>query len=162
MSFFTDIQHKTRDDAGCAVWRLSCCNGHPAIRKNGKIVLVRRAVWTDEHGEIPDGKIIRMTCETPKCIHPEHMELTTYKKVAKQLGAIGVMSGSVRSAKIAETKRKKYAKLTPDAVHEIRTSNETGRAMAKKYKVNEKHISQIRLNKCWKDFQNPFLSLIKT
>jgi hypothetical protein len=161
MGLFTDIQHRTRDDAGCAVWRFSCCNGHPAMRKDGKTVLVRRAIWTDAHGEIPDGKIIRMNCETPKCIHPDHMELTTYKRLGKQLGALGMMSGTVRSAKIAETKRKKYAKLTAEAVDEIRTSNETGRAMAAKFQVDEKHISRIRLNKCWKQFSNPFAGLAR-
>jgi len=40
MSLFTDIQHRTIDDAGCAVWRFSCCNGHPAMRKDGKTMLV--------------------------------------------------------------------------------------------------------------------------
>jgi hypothetical protein len=159
MSLFTDIQHRTRDDAGCAVWRFSCCNGHPAMRQGGKTVLVRRAIWQDLHGDIEPGKIIRMTCETEKCINPDHMELTTYQRLAKQLGALGIMSGPIRSAKIADTKRAKYAKLTAEAVREIRSSPESGRAMAKKFDVDEKHISRIRLNHCWKDFTSPFSGL---
>lgn len=159
MSLFTDIQHRTTDDAGCAVWRYSCCNGHPAFRHEGKTVLVRRALWQDEHGEIPDGKIIRMTCETPKCVHPEHMTLTTYRRLGKELGALGLMSGPVRSAKIAATKRAKYGKLTAEAVRDIRSSPETGRAMAAKYGVDEKHISRIRLNRTWREFSSPFAGL---
>jgi hypothetical protein len=159
MSLFTDIQHRTRDDAGCAVWRFSCSNGHPAMRQDGKAVLVRRAIWQDKHGDIEPGKIIRMTCETIGCVHPDHMQLTTYQRLAKQLGSLGLMSGPVRSAKIAATKRAKYAKLTPDAVQEIRTSEETGRAMAKKFNVDEKHISRIRLNHCWKQFSSPWSGL---
>jgi hypothetical protein len=159
MSLFDDLLKKTIDDAGCAVWMLSCCNGHPAMRAGKKTVLVRRAIYSDLHGEIPSGKIIRMTCETKNCIHPQHMEMTTYKRLGKQLGALGIMSGPIRSSKIAATKRAKYSKLTHDAVNEIRSSQESGRAMAKKFGVNEKHISRIRLNRCWRDFSNPFYQL---
>lgn len=159
MSLFTDIQHRTRDDAGCAVWRFSCCSGHPAMRHEGKTMLVRRVIWQDEHGEIEPGKIIRMTCETPKCVNPEHMTLTTFQKLAKQMGALGKMSGPIRSAKIAATKRDKYAKLTPADVHEIRSSDAKGRDMAKKFNVDEKHISRIRLNHCWRQFSSPWAGL---
>jgi hypothetical protein len=159
MSLFERLIGKTVDDAGCAVWQLSCINGHPATRIGKKTVLVRRAIWEDLHGKIEPGKIVRMTCETEKCIDPDHMELTTYQRLAKQLGALGIMSGPIRSAKIADTKRAKYAKLTAEAVREIRSSPESGRAMAKKFDVDEKHISRIRLNHCWKDFTSPFSGL---
>lgn len=159
MSLFTDIKHRTQDDAGCAVWRYSCCNGHPAMRHEGKTMLVRRAIWQDEHGDIQPSKIVRMTCDTPKCVNPEHMTLTTFQKLAKEMGALGKMSGPIRSAKIAATKRAKYSKLTLEDVHEIRTSDATGRAMAAKFNVDEKHISRIRLNHCWKQFSSPWTGL---
>jgi hypothetical protein len=159
MSLFTDIQHRTRDDAGCAVWRFSCCNGHPAMRQGNKTVLVRRAIWQDLHGDIEPGKIIRMTCETPGCVHPDHMHLTTFQRLAKQLGSLGVMSGPVRSAKIAASKRAKYAKLTPDAVQEIRSSNQLGKDLAKKFQVSQAHISKIQKNKCWRQFSSPWAGL---
>ena len=159
MSLFTTLLDRTADDAGCAVWQKSCCNGHPAMRQNDKTVLVRRAVWIDMHGPIPAGKIIRMTCETPKCIHPDHMAITTHQKLAKENGAKGLMSGPVRSAKIAATKRAKHAKLTNADVLEIRSSPEKGRAMAAKHGVDEKHISRIRRHQCWRDFSNPFAGI---
>jgi len=161
MSLFKSLIGKTIDDAGCAVWKLSCCNGHPAMRKNGKTVLVRRAVWEDENSAIPAGNIVRMTCETKNCITPWHMELTTFSKLGKQMGSLGRMSGPLRSAKIAATKRAKHSKLTNDDVVEIRSSLETGRAMAVKFGVNETHISRIKRNKCWKDFTNPFSGLAR-
>ena len=129
------------------------------MRKDGKTMLVRRAIWQDLHGEIEAGKIVRMTCETLKCIHPKHMTLTTYKRLGKEMGAQGKMSDPVRSAKIAATKRAKYGKLTAEAVSDIRSSPETGRAMAVKYGVDEKHISRIRLNHCWKQFSSPWTGL---
>jgi len=159
MSIFEKLMSKTVDDAGCAVWHLSCCSGHPAVRINKKTVLVRRVIWEEFHGKIDPGKIVRMTCGAQKCIDPNHMELTTYLRLAKKLGAIGIMSGHLRSAKIAATKRAKYAKLNAQAVQEIRSSQESGRAMAEKFNVSEKHISRIRLNQSWKDFTSPFLGL---
>jgi hypothetical protein len=159
MRLFTQLIDRTIDDAGCAVWKQSCCNNHPAFRKDGKTMLVRREIWKDINGEIPAGKIIRMTCETDKCVTPEHMEVTTYQRLAKQLGKIGAMSGPLRSAKIAATKRAKYAKLTHDAVIEIRSSNETGKALAEKFQVAQAHISKIQLGKCWKQFSSPWAGL---
>jgi hypothetical protein len=87
------------------------------------------------------------------------MEVTTYQRLAKQLGKIGAMSGPLRSAKIAATKRAKYAKLTHDAVIEIRSSNETGKALAEKFQVAQAHISKIQLGKCWKQFSSPWAGL---
>lgn len=159
MSLFTDIQHRTRDDAGCAVWRFSCCNGHPAMRQGSKTVLVRRAIWQDAHGDIESGKIIRMTCETTGCVHPDHMQLTTYKRLAKHLGSLGIMSGPVRSAKIAATKRKSQAKLTAAMVLEIRQSSEKTKTLAEKFGVAQAHISKIRVGKCWRDFLSPWAGL---
>jgi hypothetical protein len=157
MSLFTDIQHRTRDDAGCAVWRFSCCNGHPAMRHEGKTKLVRRAIWEDLHGQIAEGEVIRMTCETVNCVHPDHMELTTYRKIAKDCGKQGLMSGKTRSAKIAATKQSKYSTLTKEQVIEIKNSPQTGRHFAKKYCISENLVSKIRTGKTWKDWSNPFM-----
>lgn len=157
MSLFTDLIDRTRDDAGCAVWMQACCNGHPAFRKDGKTKLVRRAIWEDLNGQIPEGQVIRMTCETVKCVRPEHMELTTYRKIAKDCGKLGLMSGKTRSAKIAATKQAKYSTLTKEQVNEIKNSPQTGRHFAKKYCISENLVSKIRTGKTWKDWSNPFM-----
>jgi hypothetical protein len=159
MQLFTHLIDNIIDDAGCWVWQKSCANGHPAFRENGKGKLVRREVWKEMKGEIPAGKIIRMTCETNKCVHPEHMVATTYKEVAEHMGKLGLMSGPVRSAKIAAVKRATCAKLTDEAVIEIRTSNETGRKLAEKFKVSQSHISKIQKGKCWRQFSSPWAGL---
>ena len=152
------LQHTT-DDGDCLVWTRSCCNGHPAARVGSKTVLVRRVLWADLHGEIPVGSIVRMTCSTPLCINPDHITLTTYQRLGKQLGALGVMSGPERSAAIARTKRKTQAKLTDAAVRDIRTSDETTIVMAARYGVAQAHISKVRKHKAWRDFSSPFNGL---
>lgn len=139
------LEH-TIDDAGCRVWQRCCCNGHPAVRRAGRTELVRRLIWEQMHGPIPAKKIVRMTCETRLCIEPEHMSITTYQRLAKELGAIGVMSGPIRSARIAATKLRTSA-VTPDIVDEIRNSAETGVAMAARMGLSPNLVSKIRLHK---------------
>ena len=153
------IKSKCTDDGGCLVWPLSCCNGHPATRVGTKTMLVRRVVWAELHGEIPAGHIVHMTCTTPLCVEPEHMELTTFKKLGNKLGALGVMSGPVRSAAIARAKRKTHAKLTDEAVRDIRNSSELGRVLAERHGVSQAHVSKVQLHKAWREFSSPFNGL---
>lgn len=154
-----DLRHHCTDDAGCLIWQRGCCNGHPATRVDGKTRLVRRVLWEAAHGPIPAGRIVRVTCGNVLCINPECTELTTYQRLGKQLGALGVMSGPVRSAAIARAKRKTHGKLNNAAVRDIRTSDETGVALSKKYGVNQAKISAVRLGKVWRDFSSPFAGL---
>lgn len=150
----------TKDDGGCKIWRGACTNGHPSTRLNGKCQLVRRVVWSELNGPIESGKIIRCTCQTPGCINPEHLEKTTYKKLGKEMGAIGLMSGPVRSAKIAATKRaSKQSKITEADARRIRYGNETLAVLAAELGINQAHVSKIRIGKAWREFSNPFQGL---
>jgi hypothetical protein len=154
------IKARTHDDAGCAVWGGACVNRtHPAINTSTGIKLVRRLVWEAANGPIPAGKIIRCTCGTPRCVNAEHLELTTFKKLGKELGALGFMSGQKRSAKIASTKRKTHSKLTQEAVDAIRASSETTAVLGERYSITQAHVSKVRLHKVWRDFSSPWAGL---
>jgi len=147
----------TDDDAGCMVWRGGCINGHPSA---GRGEIVRRMLWTGLNGPIEPGKIIRCTCGTPKCINPEHLEKTTYRKVATELGALGVMSGQKRSAAIARTKRSgPQAKITDEDVRRIRFGGELLRELSADLGINIATVSKIRLGKVRKDFSSPWSGL---
>lgn len=96
-----------------------------------------------------------------RCINIEHCELMTYRKLAKQLGAQGVMSGPVRSAKIAAVKRAgKQAKVSQEAVRAIRASDEPVAVLAERYGVAAATISKYRLGQCRREFTaNPWQGL---
>lgn len=161
MTLAETLLANARDDGGCLIWLGACCNKHPAHRVDGKTRLVRRTLFTDLVGPIEPGKIIRATCETPKCIQPEHLEKTTYRRLAKELGARGVMSGPKRSAKIAAAKRAgTQAKLTQADVARIRHGNETGVQLARELGVNERTVSKIRRGLVWRDFSSPWAGLV--
>ena len=157
----TRLLSKTIDDAGCMVWQGACCNDHPAFRIGKKTLLVRRYIWAQTHGrEIPAGHVVHVTCDTPRCVNPDCIKLTTYKAIAQAKGALGLMSGPVRSAAIARVKRAgPQCKLTPQDVAEIRTSNDLGRVLAQRYGVAQAHVSKVQLHKAYRDFSNPFAGL---
>lgn len=149
----------SHEDGDCLIWDgFASTRQHPVMRLAGKIVQVRRAVWAELHGSIPDGRIVRVTCGSPLCINPKHMMLTTHRDLALSLGP-AVMGGPVRSAAVARVKRKQCGKLNDDAVRDIRSSNDTAVFMAAKYGVCASVVSQVRLGKAWRDYTSPFAGL---
>jgi hypothetical protein len=141
------------EDGDCLRWIAACCNGHPSMRVNGKSTLVRRVLWERKHGAIPAGHIVRCTCETPRCINVDHCEVTTYRKLGKQLGALGVMSGWVRSAKIAAVKRaSQQARISQEDARAIRNSDEKLSVLAARYGISESTASRIKLGRVRREF----------
>lgn len=151
----------SHEDGDCIVWTGGCCNGHPAIRIDGKTTLVRRALWVQANGFIPPGRVLRCTCGTSKCINLDHCEAMTYKAIAKIEGAAGKMSDPVRSAKIAAAKRAgSQAKITQEQAREIRTSDEPLAALGARYGISESTASRIKRNTVRREFGgNPWQGL---
>lgn len=143
------------EDGDCLRWTGSVIrtgNGHPCRRlPDGRSVLVRRHVWESVRGPIPPGKILRCSCETPLCI--AHVRLTTYRGAALEDGARGLMGGAVRSARIAETKRRgPQAKLTQEAVRAFRAGNESAAEFARRHGVSESVAYRIRRHEVRREF----------
>jgi hypothetical protein len=148
------IKANTVEDGDCLRWTAGCCSGHPAMRwGDKKSAMVRRVLWEEVNGPIPPGKILRCTCETPKCVNIEHAKLATYRGVALELGAVGVMSGPVRSARIAAVKRAgKQSRISQDDARTIRESEDKGADLAQRYGISEGTVSKIRLGKVRREF----------
>ena len=148
------------DDGGCMVWQGGHNNGHPSVRINGETKLLRRLLWEREHGDIPTGLVVRMTCGTRSCVNPKCAEIITRGEMAKINGAKGHSSGMARSAAIASVKRAgRQAKLTPLAVIDIRTSGDTQSVLAARWGVSQGHISNVKSQKTYRDFSSPWFGL---
>jgi hypothetical protein len=140
------------DDAGCLVWQGCSCNGHPAYRIGGRIQLVRRTLFTELVGPL-DGRIVRMTCGTKGCITPKHIEAISRTAFAHEMGALGKMSGPVRSASIQRAHRARpEAKLTQAGVDRIRLGTETATALAKALGVGAGHIRKVMAGTVHRDY----------
>ena len=148
------------EEGECLIWPLGCCNGHPAVRADGKTQLVRRLLWQELHGPIPAGKVIKTSCGDKLCVNADHMLLTTHQRIAAENGKAGIMSGPIRSARIAAVKRAgQQAKLRDADVHRIRLGTETGVQLARELGVSQAHISKVRRGQCRVDFASPFAGL---
>ena len=156
------VDARSTEDGDCLRWTGTVYNGHPGGTIDGKKVLIRRELYEAKHGPIPKGRVIRCTCTTPLCVEEEHFQLSTYKAIAKACGALGLMSGPVRSARIAATKRAStQAKITQEAARAIRSSDETGAVLAKRHNLSEATISKIRNHQVRREFAgNPWAGLV--
>ena len=149
MSSLAQYLHARIDEDGagdCWRWTGYAYNGHPGGTFAGCRFLARRAMYELRNGAIPAGRIIQRVCETPLCVNPEHLKLTTHKSVANEVGARGGMSGPVRSARIAAAKRtSSQAKITQEQARDIRISDEAPRLVAERYgaRVGERDASKL-------------------
>lgn len=152
---------RTAEDGDCLRWTGTLYNGHPGGTLDRKKILIRRALYERANGPIPAGKIIRCTCNTPLCVQLKHCKLTTYRDVAKECGALGLMSGPVRSARIAATKRAgTQAKISQDDARAIRASEEPQIVLAERYHIAQATVSKIRLWQVRREFVgNPWTGL---
>lgn len=86
-------------------------------------------------GPIPTDKIIMHTCDNPPCVNPAHLRIGTKAE---------------NNADTAKKRRHNYGlshwngRLSNDDVAAIRASNESRKALAKRYGVDYSHIWRIK------------------
>lgn len=148
-----------RDDlTGCLIWRGSVTNGngYPQMRFAGRAALVRRVAYMLIRGRILPGRQIGLqpSCHC-LCVDPDHLAQRT-----RSQAITGHQVAPAVRAKIARTKRERHGKLTPAIASEIRMSSDTYQALADRYGVNKSLVGRIRRGEAWRDYANPFTSLI--
>ena len=147
----TYVDTRTVPDGNCLRWVGTTYNGHPGGTVAGKKLLIRRALYEAAHGPIPKGRILRCVCETPLCV--VCVKLTTYRAVALECGARGLMAGPVRSARIAKAKRAgPQAKITQDDARAIRQSDEPLSVWAQRLNIGIGTVSKIRRGQVRREF----------
>lgn len=120
-------------------------DGYPKIQVNKKPYMMSIFIYEQCFGEIPEGYVVRHTCDNPLCINPEHL-------------IIGTNADNVRD-KVERGRTVSFpgelnpmAKLTEKQVLEIRKLLKEGWTMteiAKKFNVSRKAISKIHNRKSW-------------
>ncbi len=132
---------------GCWIWggTIQKRDGYGVFAtKPGKQVKAHRYVYELFGNKIPSGAHLLHRCDNRKCVNPDHMFIGTNRENTADRVAKGRSAHGVKSAK---------AKLTPDAVTEIRRLLAAGESMssvARLFGVTAQSIFLIKRGDTWK------------
>ena len=136
LSLDEHIERRWVQDGDCVVHHLRPDVG-VQVTLDGEVVLAHRAVWERANGPIPEGLVVRHSCDRGSCVVLEHMVL-------------GTQGDNMRDKAERGRARNGQGKLTEDDVRAIRASTATNRELSKQYGVRMMHISAIRNHRAWR------------
>lgn len=133
--FFNHV--KKLPDGGCWKWTgAKRPDGYGIVIHNRAWARAHRISWMLRHGKLPDaGVLLCHTCDNRLCVNPDHLFEGTPADNARD---------AVAKRRFAFNERHGNARLTPDEVRDIRRSALPQSKLAKKYRVNQSHISRIK------------------
>jgi hypothetical protein len=124
--------------------------GYICTRRRGRAEKAHRVAWELTNGPIPPGEgfhgfVVMHLCDNRKCCNPAHLKLGTQAENMRDMHRKGRNSGPFGDTH-------KNAKLTCEAVREIRAANDwtRDREFAAKFGVNPRTIYDVRRRKLWK------------
>ena len=132
------------DEKSCWPWTGTIDReGYGRITVSGSRVQAHRVSWAIVHGPIPDGLVIRHSCDNPNCVNPAHLASGT------QFQNIRDRVSRCRSAKREAHGR---SKLNCDQVIQIRQMERLGAGattLARKFNVARGTIHAIIRQRTW-------------
>jgi HNH endonuclease len=138
---YTLMNRVYQSETGCWVWKGSKRNGYGLLCQKNKTVSAHRVSYEAFCEAIPNGMVVRHSCDNPSCINPDHLSLGTQadnaadRESRHRRNVCGEMIGT--------------AKLSASDVVAIKASKESGVTLAKKYGVSPSTISLIKIGKSW-------------
>ena len=133
---------------GCHPWIGSPRNsqGYGGFGIGRKIWMAHRVGWILRNGPIPEGMVVRHTCDNPPCQNPDHWLLGTQKDNMadrEERGRGACFSGGHNPAAV----------MTPEQVAEARSlyTGERGQqvAIARRFGVSKAQMSKILNGTSW-------------
>lgn len=125
---------------GCWLWRGAVLGSGKHTYGELRKARAHRVSWELHCGPIPDGMEVCHRCDTPLCVNPGHLFVGTHYENMQD-----------RNRKGRTTIGRQYSStlLSEEAVREIRASADNHRALAARYGVNYRTISQVRKRQIW-------------
>jgi hypothetical protein len=125
--------------------------GYPQMWHEGRVQKVHRVVYLTQKGDIPDGLLVRHTCDDTMCINPEHLILGTHQDNTDDMWSRG--RGKVPTHSVSPVK-----KLSPSQVMEILSSDKRQCVIAAEYSVSPETVWGIKKGYRW----NAVTKVLKT
>ena len=125
----------------CAEWPLARDrDGYGVIKHGGHWFRAHRIIYQLLTGPIPEGMHVLHACDNRACVNPAHLWIGTHAEN---------MADSAKKGRASMT-NSKQAKLTAEAVREIRASNLPLRALADLYGVGKSTVHSAKRRETWK------------
>jgi hypothetical protein len=130
--------------SGCWLWTAAAGSGD----RYGRFMLppnrlAHRVSWQIYKGKIPNGMCVLHSCDTALCVNPDHLFLGTQAENLEDC----------RRKKRAKPRRGEHhphARLTDEAVREIRASPLGARRLARKFGVYPSTIWYVKTQRRWR------------
>jgi hypothetical protein len=158
----TRLYSKARaSTSGCWIWQGSIDkDGYGNFSIGKRSCKAHRVSWALANGKEPGGLLVCHACDTPACIHPQHLFLgTTQDNIADKMakGRQRAGAGSRHGSKTYPESRKRglelpQTKLTPAQVRWVRVAADTGRSngsIAKALGVHHLTVGKILKGETW-------------
>lgn len=142
--FWSKVNRRGPDE--CWMWQASIHqDGYGQFQLNGKTTRVHRFSYMLAHGEIPEGLLVRHTCDHPACVNPAHLLTgTDYDNCHDKIdrGRSNPPKGS----------RNRHAKLTDSQVLLIRklSKSKSLKELSEEFLVHPATIRRVINGKTWK------------
>jgi hypothetical protein len=94
--------------------------------------------------EIPKGMHVMHSCDNRKCVNPSHLSVGTPKQNSQDMIAKG---RKVIASPVGNDNGK--AIINPDIVRQIRQSNESHAALARKFGISPNCVRGVRIGRTW-------------
>ena len=135
---------KVDKSGDCWVWTASLLKtGYGCIRINKTTFRAHRIAYEIAVGPIPDGALLRHTCDNPKCVNPSHLLPGTHKDNVQDALERGQMKRG------EEAPNAKLSALEVETIRAKLAEGVEGRTLARQFDVSEATISVIKNRKRW-------------
>lgn len=153
----------SKDEAtGCWNWTgaLSAA-GYGASSMFGKICYAHRAAYLCFKGPIPDGMIVRHTCDNKICCNPQHLILGSHHENMQDASLRGRFNSPARKAASERGRGVGNGRsvLTEETVRQIISllATYTNPQIAELHGTSKENVRQIRIGRSWKWLARPLL-----
>lgn len=154
------IYDRCEEYGDCWEWKgaLQSKSVTPVIHYERRVVAVRRLI-AEQQGHYMADKIATYKCGNQLCVNPDHIQVTTRKKLAKRMASeLKYHANPVRMKKLSDAARRR-GKLTIEAVRQIREATGSQRQIAAQFGVSQATVSVILRGSSWREYSNPFSQL---
>lgn len=128
----------------CWLWRgATSGSGYGRAKRPSGMWQAHRLAWLYTHGRIPRDLDVLHRCDVKLCVSPQHLYLGTDIENSQDRIDRG-------RANAPRGEASPQARLTEDAVREIRRSTESQRALARRFGVTRIAIRFARTGRTWR------------